>query len=325
MGMKQFSSQRINIVIYHTTAALLTYCLLEQIGFCTKSMGMKQFNREFYREIHTKNDTSILQQDLQTLSDWSAKWFMAFNVKKCASLTITRKRTPIQHDYRISNEIIPRIDKYKYLGVTVTKDLRWNTHCQLLLNKANKTLGLLRRTLSPCTKDVKSRAYTALVRPQLEYGAEAWNPHTSGAAEGLERVQKTAARFVFRDYRRSTSATGLVSQLGWDKLHTRRLLAQSTMLFKIHHQLVNICLPHLITKATYISRRDHTLKLSVPVATIDSYKYSFYPRTIRIWNQLPATAVTTPNSCCFPDDRPPCHQRVGTSCRFQNAVNHIAA
>ena len=146
---------------------------------------------------------------------------------------------------------------------------------------------------------MKSRAYTALVRPQLEYGAKAWNPHTSGAAEGLERVQKTAARFVFRDYQRSTSATGLVSQLGWDKLHTRRLLAQSTMLFKIHHQLVNICLPHLITKATYISRRDHTLKLSVPVATIDSYKYSFYPRTIRIWNQLPATAVTAPTVAAF--------------------------
>ena len=46
MGMKQFNSQRINIVIYHTTAALLTYCLLEQIGFCTKSMGMKQYSSQ---------------------------------------------------------------------------------------------------------------------------------------------------------------------------------------------------------------------------------------------------------------------------------------
>ena len=61
-------------------------------------------------------------------------------------------------------------DKYKYLGVTVTKDLRWNTHCQLQLNKANKTLGLLRKTLSSCSKGIKSsRAYMdmALVRPPL--------------------------------------------------------------------------------------------------------------------------------------------------------------
>ena len=36
--------------------------------------------------------------------------------KKCASLTITRKRTPIQHNYKLANETIPRADKYKYLG-----------------------------------------------------------------------------------------------------------------------------------------------------------------------------------------------------------------
>ena len=27
----------------------------------------------------------------------------------------------------------------------------------------------------------------SLVRPQLEYGAEAWNPYTSGAAEGCRK------------------------------------------------------------------------------------------------------------------------------------------
>ena len=135
--------------------------------------------------------------------------------------------------------------------------------------------------------------------PQLEYGTEAWNPYTSGAAEGLERVQKMAARFVNRDYQRFTSASGLVSDLGWDQLHTRHLLTQSTMLYRIHHHLVNIYLPHFITQAPYISRRDHNLKLSVPEATIDSYKFSFYPRTTCIWNQLPATAVTAPTVTAF--------------------------
>ena len=159
-----------------------------------------------------------------------------------------------------------------------------------------------------------------MVRLQLEYGAEAWNPYTSGAAEGLEQVQKTAARFVNRDYRRSTSASWLVSQLCWDPLHTRRLLAQTTMLYRIHFQLVNISLPHFITPAPYISRRDHNLKLSVPEATIDSFKFSFYPRTIRIWNQIPATAVFAPTSAAFQKAALP--GRVEASCRFQDAVSY---
>ena len=56
------------------------------------------------------------------------------------------------------------------------------------LKKASKTLGLLRRTLSLCSKEVKSRAYQALVRPQLEYAAEAWNPHNITTADRLERT-----------------------------------------------------------------------------------------------------------------------------------------
>jgi len=105
--------------------------------------------------------------------------------------------------------------------------------------------------------------------------------------------------FVNRNYRRSTSASGLVSQLCWDPLHTRRLLAQTTMLYRIHFQLVNISLPHFITPAPYISRRDHNLKLSVPEATTDSFNKSFYPCTIRIWNQIPATAVFAPTFAAF--------------------------
>ena len=146
-----------------------------------------------YRDISSEDDHSILQQDLHTLADWSTKWLMAFNISKCASLTISRKHKPSIHEYYLHNETIPRVEQYKYLGVTVSKDLRWASHCQTILHKANRTLGLLRRTLSPCSKEVKNRAYLALVRPQLEYGSEAWNPYNSTSIQGIERVQNESS------------------------------------------------------------------------------------------------------------------------------------
>ena len=252
-----------------------------------------------YRQILSEEDHATLQQDLNILADWSTKWLMGFNIKKCAILTITRKRNPSMYQYTLLNEAIPRTECYKYLGINISKDLRWNTHCQSTLLKANKTLGLLRRTLSPCSKDVKARAYQALVRPQLEYGAEAWNPYSSTTIQRLEQVQKAAARFVYRDYRRSTSASALVLSLHWDLLHTRRLLAQSTMLFKIHYSYVNISLPAIIIPASYLGRHDNNLKYAVPAATIDPYKFSFSPRTIRVWNQLPCAAVNATSVAAF--------------------------
>ena len=252
-----------------------------------------------YREIVTDDDHHILQQDLLQLSSWSATWQMKFNVKKCAVLSITRKRSPRIYAYHLDNDVIPRAKEYKYLGLTVTTDLRWNLHCQNIRHKASRTLGLIRRTLSPCSKDVKARAYTALVRPQLEYASEAWNPHTVTVVNSLEQVQRSAAPFVHCDFRRTTSSSGLVSALGWDSLHTRRLLAQCTLFHQIHHQLVCVPFPQVIIPANYIGRHDHTAKYAVPRATIDVYQFAMFPRTIQMWNRLPGSIVLTANPGTF--------------------------
>ena len=102
-----------------------------------------------YREIMTNSDHQILQQDLQQLSTWSSTWVMSFNVKKCAVLSITQKRKPYIFQYHLCNDPIPRANDSKYLGVTITDDLRWNKHCKNIRHKASRTLGLIRRTLSP--------------------------------------------------------------------------------------------------------------------------------------------------------------------------------
>ena len=202
----------------------------------------------------------------------------------------------------------------------MSKDLRWTAHCQAILHKANKTLGLLRRSLSPCSKEVKTSTYQDLLRPQLEYGSEAWNPFHTTVVQRLENVQRAAARFVHQHYRRDTSATALITRLGWDPLHTRRLLAQCTMFYKVHYNFVNIPVPPFIIPAPYISRHDHQLKYAVPEAAIDAYKFSFYPRSI--WVE-PSTRHCSHHTyhCSVPKGCPTGHQRDAAPSRIQNIVN----
>ena len=176
-----------------------------------------------YREINSPDDQVKLQQDLQTLANWSKTWLMDFNIKKCAILSITRKRNPSSFPYSIHGKLLSRVKQHDYLGVTIAHDLNWNSHVQNIIKKSNRTLGLLRRTLAPCTKEVKVRAFESLVRPRLEYAAEAWNPYTSTLVDRLEQVQRAAARFVHADYRRTTSVTPLLHNIGWDPLNIRRL------------------------------------------------------------------------------------------------------
>ena len=46
-----------------------------------------------YREINSINDHNILQDDLDTLSEWKTTWLMDFNICICAILPITKKRS----------------------------------------------------------------------------------------------------------------------------------------------------------------------------------------------------------------------------------------
>ena len=81
-------------------------------------------------------------------------------------LGITNKVVPFSYNYCMNNIIIAKSTFTKYLGVTIAHNLNyWNQHCDNICSKANRMLGLLRRVLSDCSMDVKSKAYTSLVRP----------------------------------------------------------------------------------------------------------------------------------------------------------------
>ena len=122
-----------------------------------------------YREIKDIEDTFKLQMDIDRLGNWVRKWGMIFQPVKCNMMQLTRKLTnKIQASYTLEGTVLENVENIKYLGVTITKDLKWNTHITNICTKANRTLGFLRRTLFSCLKDVKEAAYKAMVRPVLE-------------------------------------------------------------------------------------------------------------------------------------------------------------
>ena len=240
-----------------------------------------------YREIRSPADHQILQMDIQMLTDWSKKWQMNFNTSKCHLLTITHKPKPSEFTYTISNQPISRVNSHPYLGVTIDAKLSWSKHIQGTASKSAKTLGLLKRTLYPAKPKVREAAYNMLVRPKLEYGSIAWSPHTQNNIDTLEKIHRSAARFVVHDHRRTTSVTHMQGKLGWQTLETRRLQHQLGFLYKIKYNLLNISLPqHLVVPCTQTRNSDPNKFVQIPTR-INTYAYSFYPRVIRAWNLLP--------------------------------------
>ena len=139
-------------------------------------------------------------------------------------MQLTRKQIKKIHaSYTLEGTDLENVESIKYLGVTITSDLRWNTHVSNVCTKANRTLGFLRRNLYSCPQKIKEAAYKGLVRPVLGYGSPVWLgppfPPPPGVVlqEELESVQQRAARFVTANYNYETwSMTGILGQLKWD-------------------------------------------------------------------------------------------------------------
>src|SRR5258706_1847588 len=79
-----------------------------------------------YRTINNPLDSTILQQDIDSLQSWADKWQMHFNFKKCHIISISRQRCKPTIGYKLGSMPLSYVDSYSYLGVTVSSDLRWH-------------------------------------------------------------------------------------------------------------------------------------------------------------------------------------------------------
>ena len=145
------------------------------------------------------------------------------------------------------------------------------------------------RNLFSCPQDVKEAAYKGLVRPVQEYGSSVWDPHNKGLQEELEKVQGRASRFVTRNYTfEEGSMTGILEQLKWESRTDNRLI----LLYKGLKGKARMPTDDLIPK-TRRCRNSHSKAIQLPSASIEAYKCSFFPQTIRDWNELPDSHFST--------------------------------
>ena len=87
----------------------------------------------------------------------------------------------------------------KDLGIHVSTKLSWNNHIDVIISKANKMLGMIKRTCTnKCDQKTLIILYKSLVHPQLEYASQVWSPYTKEKITALERVQRRATKFILK-------------------------------------------------------------------------------------------------------------------------------
>ena len=188
--------------------------------------------------------------------------------------------------YIIESTDLEIVESIKYLGVTITCDLKWNAHISNVCTKAIRTPWFFMRTLLSCPQDVKEAAYKSMVRPILEYGSSVWDPHYDGLNEELEKVQKREARFVTRNYTfEEGSMTDILAELKWETLQKRRKDNRLILRYKGLKGKPIIPTDDLVPKIKRC-RNQHSMTFKIHSASKDAYKIASFPK-------LPGTGMTS--------------------------------
>ena len=188
-----------------------------------------------YREIKSRPDQNNLQKDQNLLENWESTWAMRFNAAKCNIMRVSRKQTPIPYQYELSGQVLEEVKDAKYLGVTISDDLKWTKHIDVITSKANSRLSFLRRNLKGCPEKLRETAYFSLVRSFLEYSVTVWHPRQK--SDKLEMVQRRAARFVKGRYGMFESVTQMLEQLTWIPQSKRHENSRLILFYKIINNL----------------------------------------------------------------------------------------
>ena len=167
-----------------------------------------------------------------------------------------------------------------------------------------------------CPEDTKRIAYLSLVRPILEYAAPVWDPHKARDIDRLERVQRQAIRFITGDYssRDPGCVTRMMLRLDIPLLQERRKVCRLTLMYKIVEGHLPAMRPdvflvplrrnkrpirdrHLrsdFVNTSIVSRSvtNNSKCFAVPLCRTQPSENSYFPRTIREWNQLQEYQVT---------------------------------
>ena len=111
-------------------------------------------------------------------------------------MRITHAKDFSKSEYYMSNRKLQVVGEVKDLGITITHHLTCETQVFNVVNKANRILGFVRRTVGSSNQSTFTLLYTALVRPVLEYAAPVWSPYLVKDIKAFESVQRRASRIA---------------------------------------------------------------------------------------------------------------------------------
>ncbi len=241
---------------------------------------------------HTATDrntiVNLANLDLDKINSWSREWLVTFNPDKTDIMVFSLRAQHEQFLFNFADQDISSVQRHKHLGVLFSSDGKWTKHIDTLVERASKELNVLRKLKFKLSRECLERIYFSFIRPLLEYACEVWDNCGEVNSMRLERVQYEAARIVsgLTSY---ANIDSLLKEMGWETLKDRREQKKLMLFYKI---VSGVCpdylenkLPPLVSESMGYNLRNAN-NYRIPLNRLTLYQNSFFPSTLKLWNEL---------------------------------------
>ena len=234
---------------------------------------------------------SDLNEDLEKIGNWSFKRKMNFNPdpnKQAQEIKLSRKKTASLHAVvYFENKPVKSTQIHKHLWIMLDSNLSYEHHIKSILNKVNKTIGLLRKFQLILPRHSLITIYKIFIRPHLNYGDEIYNrAFNESFHQRFESIRYNAG-IAKTGTIRGTSSEKLFQELGLETLNTRRWSRKLYLFYKIIHSKSPSYLFKLISeKNPYASRSAVNNQIPFFNVKTNFFKNIFFLAAITEWNNL---------------------------------------
>ncbi len=277
---------------------LLFVCYINDLpGVIHTNVKIFADDTKLFADVSIEGNIKDVQEDIQRLDVWAKKWQLSYNIDKCKVMHIGVKNpkkyyvmTREGKEIKLESSILE-----KDLGVNVDEKLKFDRHTEIQVNKANKMLGMIRRSYTYLDKDSMNTLYKSLIRPLLEYGHVIAYPRYEKDCKLIEGVQRRATKMVPQLHK--CTYTDRLKEMKLPSMYYRRDRGDMIECYKVTHNKYKM--EPILELDTNTSRRGHSLKLVKHHTSKTVRSHFFSERAVNNWNSLPDEVVQAPTLDTF--------------------------
>lgn len=234
-------------------------------------------------------ECETLQRDLNSLVNWSSTWQLRFNEDKCKVLQMGHKNKGYKYNMKSRDNTTVELQSTEMerdLGIIIDKSLKFSNQVETQVNKANKILGLIRRSYEYIDNEAMKLLFTALVRPHLEFGITVWSPRYNKDKTLIENVLRRATRCI--PGMKELSYMERLEKIKLPSMSYRRIRGD---LIEVYKYMNGMYTSRNFFKLNPNNTRGHNLKLQKEHSQSGPRNNFFPNRVLDTWNKLKPETV----------------------------------